>query len=454
MPYNLIEEIGRGGMGCVYRGQDKDTGEIVAIKMMRNNVTCYRTFREIFRREVEALSCMNNPSVVKLAGNPYKDSKGNFYLPMEFIRGETIAQYVRKKGNLSEEEAISIMCRILDAMDYVHKHAWIDKNGNPVKDSNGRVRKGCIHRDIKPSNIMIRPNGSVCIIDFGIAKDAAIGATGETVGQIMGTNGYMSPEQANGLNIDLRTDIYSLGCVFYFMLTGEHAIPTSQNKEKTLQAIINDKAPIPSHTVPGISDKTDAVFLKAVDKNMSKRYQSVADFRKALSSESQLPPPPSVPTITIGRDKENDIRIDSRYRDVSRKHLIIRGCNGFIEIEDISTRGTGINGHHLHKGKQRVDLNSVDLLPEVSLAGVFELNWGDVFEKLKAKGWIVDKPQPDDEENIGVGWAIICFLIPLIGWMLWGAWKEDHPQKASQAAKWAWAGLAVNIIELFVILQL
>lgn len=452
MPYNLIEEIGRGGMGCVYRGQDKVTGDIVAIKMMRNNVTCYPTFRKIFRREVEALSCMNNPSVVKLAGSPYKDSKGNFYLPMEFIHGETIAQYVRKKGKLSEEEAISIMLKILDAMDYVHKHEWIDKNGNPVKDSHGHVRIGCIHRDIKPSNIMIRPNGSICIIDFGIAKDAAIGATGETIGQIMGTNGYMSPEQANGLNIDLRTDIYSLGCVFYFMLTGEHAIPTSQNKEKTLQAIINDKVPIPSHTVPGISSKTDAVFLKAVDKNMSRRYKSVADFGKALSSESQLTS--SIPTITIGRDKESDIRIESHYRVVSRNHLIIRGLNRSIEIEDISTKGTGINGHHLHKGTEHIEFKSVDLLPEVSLAGVFELNWGEVIEKLKTKGWNVDKPQPIDEGSLGVGWAIICFLIPLIGWMLWGAWKEDHQKKASQAANWAWTGFAINIIELFVISRL
>ena len=231
MPFDLIEEIGHGGMGCVYRGKDRGTGDIVAIKMMRNNVTCYPAFRKIFQREVEALSCMNNPSVVKLAGSPYKDSKDNFYLPMEFIEGETIAQYVHKKGKLSEEEAISIMRKILDAMNYVHKHEWRDKNGHPVVDSNGHVKIGCIHRDIKPSNIMIRPNGSICIIDFGIAKDAAIGATGETIGQVMGTNGYMSPEQANGLNIDLRTDIYSLGCVFYFMLTGKHAIPTSNNKE-------------------------------------------------------------------------------------------------------------------------------------------------------------------------------------------------------------------------------
>jgi len=451
MQYNLIEEIGRGGMGCVYRGQDKNTGDIVAIKMMRNNVTCYPAFRKIFLREVEALSCMNNPSVVKLAGEPYKDSKGNFYLPMEFIRGETIAQYVQKKGRLSEAEAISIMCRILDAMDYVHTHKWIDKKGNPVKDSHGRVTMGCIHRDIKPSNIMIRPNGSICIIDFGIAKDAAIGATGETIGQIIGTNGYMSPEQANGLNIDLRTDIYSLGCVFYFMLTGKHAISTSQNKEKTLQAVINEKVPNPSDIIPGISSKTDAIFLKAVDKNMSKRYQCVADFRKALSSESQ---PPSAPTITIGRDKENDIRIESRYRDVSRRHLIIRALNNSIEIDDISKRGTGINGHHLHNGTQRIEFKSVDILPEVSLAGVFELNWEEVFEKLKAKGWIVDKPQPVDEESLGVGWAIICFLIPLIGWMLWGIWKENHLKKASQAAKWAWVGFAINVIELFVIPQL
>lgn len=440
MSYQYIEEIGRGGMGCVYKGRDPD-GHTIAIKMMSNQVTCYPEYRALFQSEVNALRKMNHPSVVHIVGNPYQDSKGNLYLPMEFIEGETIEQYVRQNGALPEEQTTELMVKILDAIQYVHDH-------------------GCVHRDIKPSNIMLRNDGRICIIDFGIAKDSEVGSSGKTVGRIIGTDGYMSPEQADGLNIDKRTDIYSLGCVFYFMLTGRHAIAKQENDYKTVQAILTTEMPKPSHTSPGVSARLDQIFLKSVNKNMTKRYQTASEFKRALTEKHPIPL--QTPTVTIGKGEDNDIRINNEY--VSSHHLIIRGtetvytggdCNKhyFIEVEDISRNGTGINGRRIHHQTETIEYTATSELPQTMLAGRSEciLNWSEVIRRLKSQGWKKEippspPPPPQPSESLNIGFIIICLLSPLVGWILWGIWKEEHPQKASQASKWAWFGFIINLI--------
>ena len=169
MAYKIIEEIGRGGMGCVYKAMD-EAGNIVALKMMSNQVTCFPEYCKLFNEEVVALRRMNSTSVVRIVGDPYDDAEGNKYLPMEFINGETVEHYVKKNGAFEFSVALELMLEILEAMDHVHSHE-------------------IIHRDIKPSNIMLRSDavyslvkntytapltdvhsvGRVCIIDFGIA---------------------------------------------------------------------------------------------------------------------------------------------------------------------------------------------------------------------------------------------------------------------------------------------
>ena len=438
--YTLLEEIGHGGMGCVYKGHDNVTGNVVAIKMMSNKVTCYPEYRQLFQSEVDTLKKMNHPSVVHIVGDPYQEN-GNLYLPMEFVTGETIEQHVNKKGIFPVDEAIRIMLKVLEAIQYVHD-------------------RGKIHRDIKPSNIMLRPDGSICIIDFGIAKDARVG-TGQTVGRIIGTDGYMSPEQAKGLNIDKRTDIYALGCVFYFLLTGKHAIPKGNNDYETVCNILQSIPALPSEAVPGLPAHFDTIFLKAVDKNMTMRYQSAEEFKEAIEGINGNP----TPKVTVGRLIENDISVDNP--DVSRHHLIIRGIEqpvtggGYkylIEITDDSTNGTGINGRLLRHQATTIDYNGTANLPEVMLAGRPELalDWNKVISKLKAKGW---KPFAHDgngennegdlqpsREKLGLFLCIISFLVPIAGWVLWGVYRNEHPRKASMAAKMAWTGFIVGLI--------
>lgn len=448
--YSDNDIIGRGGMGCVYKGRDS-AGNPVAIKMMSNQVTCYPEYRELFQSEVNALRRMNHPSVVHIVGEPFRDNAGNLFLPMEYVHGKTIEQYVLQHGPMTCDQATNLMKMILDAIQYIHNHE-------------------CIHRDIKPSNIMIRDDGRICIIDFGIAKDSKIGSSGKTVGRIIGTDGYMSPEQANGLNIDQRTDIYSLGCVLYFMLTGQHAIVTRENDYKTIQAILNTEMPVPSHISTGISPKLDQVFLKAVNKNMTRRYQTAAEFKRDLSNESQLSPDlPIVPTVTVGSSSENDIVIANQY--VSKHHLIIRGketnaaapnngtqSHAIIEIEDISRNGTGMNGRRLHHSTATIDFIGTHDLPQIMLAGRPDcvLNWGDITSHLRTQGWktttSLPVPQPK-HENLGVGFIIISFLVPIIGWIIWGIWKDEHPREASQAAMLAWAGFIINFITTIILLN-
>lgn len=437
MSYTIIEELGRGGMGCVYKAKGYD-GTIVALKMMSNRVTCYPEYRELFKSEVDTLRRMKHPSIVRIVGEPYNDTAGNYYLPMEFIEGMTIEQYVGLNGAFSIDKSVNLMLKILEAIQYIHDQKRI-------------------HRDLKPSNIMIRPDGRICIIDFGIAKDARIGGTGKTVGRIIGTDGYMSPEQANGMNIDHRTDIYSIGCVFYYILTGRHAIPKASSDHDTIANILHGNMPLPSHTISALPLGIDKVFLKSVDKNMKNRYQTASDFKDALSDICGR----SVPRITVGSNNDNDIQISNMY--VSRHHLTIKGIEQpttggkskySIEIIDKSTNGTGVDGRPLKNASIIIDYNDTINLPNILLAAREEcqLNWNEVISKLKNKGWnpereiFLSPPYPDPKENLGLLIGIACFLVPLVGLVLWVVWKSEHSQKAAKALKVAIIGFVVNSI--------
>lgn len=366
--YSNIEEIGKGGMGCVYKAIDDKTGRTVAIKMMSNKVTCYPEYRTLFSSEAKTLSDLNHPSIVKMSGVAFSDDQGNLYLPMEYVEGETLLKHVQANGPYSEEEGKELMCQILEAMQYVYSHKKI-------------------HRDIKPSNIMLRPDGSICIIDFGIAKDAQI-QTGMTVGNVIGTSGYMSPEQAKGLNIDHRTDIYSLGCLFFFILTGHDAIAKAKNDYETKLRVLDTEIPDVRRFNPTISENTAMAIQKATDKNMMKRYQTPADFKRALEgNESSRTNDYTQIEISVGRANDNDIIMGSSTDKVVSQHhgkfIILKtqpDAAPIIIYEDFSTNGTGVNGKYVHKAQEHIPLTHFDMMPEILLAGrdEYKINWLEV----------------------------------------------------------------------------
>lgn len=460
--YHFLEEIGRGGMGCVYKGTAPN-GETVAIKMMDNRYCFDPDVRQMFYNEVESLKKLHHPSVVGVRGDAFQDSSGNLYMPMEFVDGETIQQRVKKSGPFDEESARALMSKILNAFSYIH----------------GR---GKVHRDIKPSNIMIRPNGEICVIDFGIVKDMNT-STGKTVGTLVGTDGYMSPEQVTALSIDYRTDIYSLGCLLHFMLTGTHAVKKKSNDMETKMSILNDAFPSAKQMRPELSHEIQAIIYKAVDKNMTMRYQTAQKFKVAIDGETVF----DGAKVTVGKSDECGIVIQNQF--VSRHHLTIRYKhlpNGsIIEIEDYSTNGTGINGKYLHKGSMSVPFNlknvmvskdyggqkaeilylgGAEALPVVYLAGRPEirLDWEEVFVKLyeripeefASSGEVPPPPPPPTEDKLSTGLGILSFLFPIVGWILSSTMKKTSPKAAESAGKLGWMGFVlgfiVSMVALFV----
>lgn len=448
--YKIIREVGKGGMGCVYESLDSSNNK-VALKMMSAKAAAHPDYREMFDHEVRSLRKLSNPSIVKIVGEPFSDAGGNLFLPMEFVEGKTISQIVQTNGAFNEQEALSIFIKLLDAFSYIHN-------------------KSCIHRDVKPSNIMIRPDGSICVIDFGIAKDSKT-STGKTIGRVVGTDGYMSPEQANGYNIDTRTDIYSLGCLLHYMLTGTHAIPKQSNDYDTICAILENNFPLVSEKGFTVSDKTQKAILTAVNKNMTLRFQTTEEFKAALTDKA-------IYKISVGRSN-CDITLYGEY--VSSHHLDIiwepqdeKGFSYKVTIKDHSTNGTGVNGRKIKNESysfmvnQSVKflMNDSSSLPLVMIAGLAShiLEWNTVlnilFEKMDLPTSVIDDyngdtdvqggiVEPSKLEDITVGYSILCFVVPIVGWILGTVWKSENPIKAKSANKLAWYGFIFNLVVSF-----
>lgn len=467
--YKLVREIGRGGMGSVWYGLRED-GTECAIKCMLAKYVSVPDYREFFDSEAKAMKRLNHPSVVRIMGNTFTDASGNLYLPMEYVQGETIEQHVKRTGTpFSEQEAISIMADILDAFTYIHA-------------------QGQIHRDIKPSNIILRPNGSICVIDFGIAKDMKT-STGKTVGRQVGTSGYMSPEQISALNIDHRTDIYSLGCLLFYMLAARHAIVKRANDYETMYAIQKGDFPSVRAFNQNVSSRIENVIYKATDKDMRCRYQSAEEFKKALACAEethqerilQLQKYTGRWQVTVGRTGQ-DVNIPNQY--VSSSHLDIELEARFdekkqsfvrnITITDHSTNGTGIEGRYLHNAQEKLVFDPLDdqtpAKPEVLLAGRDEckLDWEAVQEALWNKmsnsicpAQVTDvmtndeqpaqTSQPTNTDKMYVGIIILSFFLPIVGWIFYGV-EKNNTQKAKQAFIAAWVGLGVGMLfELFLL---
>lgn len=449
--YQIIREVGKGGMGCVYEALGP-SGERVALKMMSAKAASHPDYREMFDHEVQSLRKLSNPAIVKIVGEPFSDSSGNIYLPMEFVDGRTISQIVHDDGPYSEQDALHVFSKLLDAFSYIHS-------------------KSCIHRDVKPSNIMIRPDESVCVIDFGIAKDSKT-STGKTIGRIVGTDGYMSPEQANGYNIDTRTDIYSLGCLLHYMLCGYHAIPKQSNDYETICAILENNFPLVSEKGISISDRTQKAILTAVNKNMTLRYQTAEEFKFALLGKTAY-------KVTVGRANCN-INMPGEY--VSGHHLDIiwapqdkSNSKYKVTIKDHSTNGTGVNGRKLHNESYAFTTDNLpslkgnnDSFPQVMIAGLpdYMLDWsavaGVLFNIMDLPTSVInnddwgnteqggDTPLPPVKlDELSVGMGIICFIAPIVGWILGAVWKKDTPKKAALATKLGWYGFLFNVVMFF-----
>ena len=414
--------IARGGMGQIFRGRDGQ-GKIVAIKEILPEYASDWAILSRIEKEVEFLLKVNHPSIVKLYAAFRDDATQNYYIVMELVEGLNIEQYVTKHGAIPEQQAVELMLKILDALQCVH---------------NAHI----VHRDIKPSNIMIRPDGNVCLLDFGVAKDMDNNNGSTIPGSIIGTNGYMSPEQADGFSINFRSDIYSLGCVFYYMLTGHHAFNTLASEFETANAILNNEFPRLSKYKSGLSDILQRILDKATNKNMMLRYQNCYEFMAALSNGTHVSHIGTLAPVLISIGREMcDIIINDADRKISRHHadVELKEFTGgkYYVFTDCSANGTVVNRKPLRKSSISIPAN--DSAPEIYLAGVVDghLDWDKVVDELNKRAQaaqevanepkteilekpksssLEDKPKPEYqyEPDEATGWLVTAFIFAVL----------------------------------------
>ncbi|OYN78918.1 Stk1 family PASTA domain-containing Ser/Thr kinase [Mycolicibacterium sphagni] len=263
--YELGEILGFGGMSEVHMARDTRLHRDVAVKVLRADLARDPSFYLRFRREAQNAAALNHPAIVAVYDTGEADT-GNGPLPyivMEYVDGVTLRDIVHTDGPIPFRRAIEIIADACQALNFSHQH-------------------GIIHRDVKPANIMISKTGAVKVMDFGIAR--ALADTGNSVTQtaaVIGTAQYLSPEQARGEPVDARSDVYSLGCVLYEILTGEPPFVGDSPVAVAYQHVREDPVP-PSQRYPGISPELDAVVLKALAKNPDNRYQTAAEMRTDL----------------------------------------------------------------------------------------------------------------------------------------------------------------------------
>lgn len=266
--YQVEGELGQGAMGVVYKATDPTIGRQVALKTLRLDVHGIEAdeMHRRFQNEARAAGVLNHPNIITIydAG----EDQNLFYIAMEFIVGETLAEILKKRRVLPVEHVIGVTRGVCNGLDFAHS-------------------KGIIHRDIKPANIMIAADGTAKIMDFGIAK-AAGNLT--TAGQVLGTPNYMSPEQVRGKPLDGRTDLFSLGVVLYEMLTGAKPF-AAENVTSIIYKIVNEDPVAPHELDPGIDPGLSAIVMRALSKDANDRYQSGADLAREVANCSSYRAP-------------------------------------------------------------------------------------------------------------------------------------------------------------------
>lgn len=249
-PYVLLKELGAGGMGEVYQGRHKTSGELAAVKIIRRSRSSSPAFLERFQREAAALTRLQHPNIVSIY---HVGHDGDWtFIAMEYIEGESLADYLGRHGPLPSSTTIRIFAAVARGLAHVHQYQWL-------------------HRDIKPQNILIEKGGRVLLADFGIAKDLNQHTELTKSGEVLGTLAYLSPEQLEGARIDHRADIYSLGATLYHMLFG--------------------KAPSKAITFEGSGEETHShppwvldICRGCLELDMTRRYSSMNEVLGLLSA--------------------------------------------------------------------------------------------------------------------------------------------------------------------------
>ena len=261
--YRLLSRIGSGGMADVWLAEDTHLQRRLALKVLHNRFAQDREFVERFRREAEAAAGLQHPNVVGVFDRG--DVGGTYYIAMEYLEGRSLKELI--DAGLSPEEAVRIVRQILEAARFAH-------------------RNGIVHRDFKPQNVIVNSDGNVTVTDFGIAR-AGVSEITQT-GSVMGTAHYLSPEQAQGLEVTPASDLYSIGVILYEALTGRVPFEADSAVAVALKQV-SQVPQRPSALNPQVSPALDAVVMRALEKDPARRYQDADAFIAALEAAGREP---------------------------------------------------------------------------------------------------------------------------------------------------------------------
>ena len=273
--YLITKRIGEGGVGEVFKGVDVMLQREVAIKVLRDELTCDPVFLKRFSNEAQFLAKLGHPNVAGV--HAFLNEGGKQFMVMEYVAGISLDEFIRSGGPVPVERALNIFRKALDGIGHAHAH-------------------GIVHRDIKPANIMLADSGQVKVMDFGIARALDSQEQLTRHGQVAGTARAMAPEQIRGAQADVRSDIYSLGIVLYTLLAGRP--PFEGQGDHALMMAQLEQAPPPLHTlIDNVPPKLEAAVMRALEKDPAARFQSVAAFALAIDAclaELAAAAPPAV----------------------------------------------------------------------------------------------------------------------------------------------------------------
>jgi zinc protease len=277
--YEMLGELGRGGMGIVSKVRDRETGEVLALKILKPEIAANPQILERFKNELLLAHKITHRHVARL----YEFHRANdtAYLSMEFVEGESLRSLLEREGRLETGRAIEFARQLADGLAEAH-------------------RQSIVHRDLKPENIMIGPDGSLKVMDFGISRSYAEDAT--MTGSVVGTPAYMAPEQAEGKSLDHRTDIYAFGLILYEMFTGEQTFHGDTAVTLALKQV-RERPTNPTKLTPTLPRRVDAAIMKCLEKDPAKRFQSVEEAFQALAGVAAPDGPKVAKVANAGRRK-------------------------------------------------------------------------------------------------------------------------------------------------------
>ena len=344
--YEILGEIGKGGMGVVYKARQISLDRPVAVKMLAKELADNEMFIQRFTEEARAIARMrNHENIVEVYDFIETDEK--FYIVMEYVEGESLSRILKRRGRLPLAESADLLARMARALHHAHL-------------------AGVIHRDIKPENILIDKRGRLKVMDFGVAHLS--GASHKTqTGMVLGTPLYMSPEQARGTTVDARSDIYSMGVLLYQCVTG--ALPFTADSPIAIAMKHVNQAPIPPRAIdPAIPERLERGILKTLAKDPAKRFQTADEFAEFLEDPElkavlSAPPPldallhsaatliGTMPTVE-GEPATAVERLQARGADADKTAILVEGSVSAPATPAVAAAGVSVGAPGLAAAAQ------------------------------------------------------------------------------------------------------